>query len=230
MLKMFFRTRVRWNGHRLRTQSCLVEVCERCFRCAKGCSGVGVVRYLMGELCAQSNMVEVMPHARSSVFLQFKNQHHVWQTNTMDQYVGEWSSCEGFFPPFFVAVVVRGQHNEVPPRGGAGVRRLIFTIIGSSFLFFWSPSLWSPSFWCKTLLINGQKCFNNKNLAAMSSFVVLETNCSQLIIVETLLTICKQCFPQCFPFTLTVWSKKKIHYVLCYKFNVFIHFYCILWL
>ena len=179
MLKMFFRTRVRWNGHRLRTQSCLVEVCERCFRCAKGCSGVGVVRYLMGELCAQSNMVEVMPHARSSVFLQFKNQHHVWQTNTMDQYVGEWSSCEGFFPPFFVAVVVRGQHNEVPPRGGAGVRRLIFTIIGTFFLFFWSPSLWSPSFWCKTLLSHGQKCFNNKKWVGMSSFVVLGTNCSQ---------------------------------------------------
>ena len=119
-----------------------------------------------------------------------------------------------FFSFFWGAVVVRGQDNEVPPRRGAGVRRLIFTIIGTFFLFFWSPSLWSPSFWCKTLLINGQKCFNNKNLAAMSSFVVLETNCSQFFIVETLLTICKQCFPQCFPFTLTVWSKKKIHYIL----------------
>ena len=53
---------------RLSTQSCLVEVCERCFRCAKGCSGVSVVCYSMGGLCAQSNMVEVMPRARSSVF------------------------------------------------------------------------------------------------------------------------------------------------------------------
>lgn len=52
----------------MRTQSCLVEVCERCFRCAKGCSGVGVVCYWMGELSAQSNMVKVMPHARPSVF------------------------------------------------------------------------------------------------------------------------------------------------------------------
>ena len=41
-----------------------------------------------------------------------------------------------FFSFFWGAVVVRGQDNEVPPRGGAGVRRLIFTIIGTFFLFF----------------------------------------------------------------------------------------------
>ena len=43
---------------------------------------------------------------------------------------------KGFPPHFFVAVVISGQHNEVPPRGGAGVRRLIFTIVGTFFLFF----------------------------------------------------------------------------------------------
>ena len=64
----------------------------------------------------------------------------------------------------------------------------------------------------------------------MLSFVVLGTNCSQFFIVETLLTICKQCFPSMkdFTFTLTVWcvikKKKYIIYVLCYKFNVLIHF------
>jgi hypothetical protein len=119
-----------------------------------------------------------------------------------------------FFSFFGGAVVVRGQDNEVPTRGGAGVRRLIFTIIGTFFLFFWSPSLWSPSFWCKTLLINGQKCFNNKKLAAMPSYVVLGTKCSQFFIVETLLTICKQCFPSMKDVTLAVWSIKKIHYIL----------------
>ena len=41
-----------------------------------------------------------------------------------------------FFSFFGGAVVVRGQDNEVPTRGGAGVRRLIFTIIGTFFLFF----------------------------------------------------------------------------------------------
>ena len=43
---------------------------------------------------------------------------------------------KGISPHFFVAVVVRGQHNDVPPRGGAGIRRLIFTIVGTFFLFF----------------------------------------------------------------------------------------------
>jgi hypothetical protein len=41
-----------------------------------------------------------------------------------------------FFSFFWGAVVVRGQDSEVPPRGGAGVRRLIFTIIGTFFSFF----------------------------------------------------------------------------------------------
>jgi hypothetical protein len=40
---------------------------------------------------------------------------------------------KGISPHFFVAVVVRAQHNDVPPRGGAGVRRLIFTIVGEFF-------------------------------------------------------------------------------------------------
>jgi len=92
-----------------------------------------------------------------------------WANRRLGQCAGEWRSCEGFSPHFFVAVVVSGQHNEVPPRGDAGVRRLIFTIIGTSFLFFWSPSLWSPSFWCKTLLSHGQKCFNNKTWVVKSS-------------------------------------------------------------
>ena len=41
-----------------------------------------------------------------------------------------------FFSFFCGAVVVSGHHNDVPPRGGARVRRLIFTIIGTFFLFF----------------------------------------------------------------------------------------------
>ena len=68
-----------------------------------------------------------------------------------------------FFSFFWGAVVVRGHHNEVPPRGGAGVRRPIFTIIGTFFLFFWSPSLWSHSFWCKPLCKHGQKVAKSKN-------------------------------------------------------------------
>jgi len=149
----------------------------------------------------------------------FQNGRQFWYVE-YNQYNGSicrWkNSCERFFPHFFVAVVVRGQHNEVPPRAPAGVRRLIFTIIGSSFLFFWSPSLWSPSFWCKTLLSHGQKCFNNKKWVGMSSFVVLRTNCSQFFIEKTLLTIFKQCFPSIKGFTLTVWSKKinTLYYVI----------------
>ena len=57
-------------------------------------------------------------------------------TNTMVQYAGERIVANVFFSFFWGAVVVRGHHNDVPPRGGAGVRRLIFTIIGTFFLFF----------------------------------------------------------------------------------------------
>ena len=57
-------------------------------------------------------------------------------TNTMVQYAAERIVANVFPPVFLGAVVVSGQHNEVPSRGDAGVRRLIFTIIGSSFLFF----------------------------------------------------------------------------------------------
>ena len=32
-------------------------------------------------------------------------------------------------------MVVRGYHNDVPPRGGAGVRRLIFTLVGEIIFF-----------------------------------------------------------------------------------------------
>ena len=38
------------------------------------------------------------------------------------------------FPSFLGgAVVVRGKHNDVPPCGAAGARRLIFTIVGEFF-------------------------------------------------------------------------------------------------
>ena len=46
-----------------------------------------------------------------------------------------------FFSFFWGAVVVRGQDNEVPPRGGAGVRRLIFTPVGEIIIFLFRPSM-----------------------------------------------------------------------------------------
>ena len=38
--------------------------------------------------------------------------------------------AKGFFPHFFVAVVENRYHNDVSPRGGAGVRRPVFRIVG----------------------------------------------------------------------------------------------------
>ena len=40
-----------------------------------------------------------------------------------------------FFSFFCGAVVVSGHHNDVPPRGGARVRRLIFTPVGEIIFF-----------------------------------------------------------------------------------------------
>ena len=48
---------------------------------------------------------------------------------------------KGFPPHFFVAVVVSGHHNDVPPRGGARVRRLIFTPVGEIIIFLFRPSM-----------------------------------------------------------------------------------------
>ncbi len=39
------------------------------------------------------------------------------------------------------AVVVRSHHNDVPPRGGEGVRRLIFTPVGEIIIFLFRPSM-----------------------------------------------------------------------------------------
>ena len=46
-----------------------------------------------------------------------------------------------FFSFFCGAVVVSGHHNDVPPRGGARVRRLIFTPVGEIIIFLFRPSM-----------------------------------------------------------------------------------------
>ena len=46
-----------------------------------------------------------------------------------------------FFSFFWGAVVVRGHHNDVPPRGGARVRRPIFTLVGEIIIFLFRPSM-----------------------------------------------------------------------------------------
>ena len=46
-----------------------------------------------------------------------------------------------FFSFFCGAVVVSGHHNDVPPRGGARVRRPIFTLVGEFIIFWFRPSM-----------------------------------------------------------------------------------------
>jgi hypothetical protein len=62
-------------------------------------------------------------------------------TNTMVQYAGERIVANVFFSFFWGAVVVRGQDNDVPPRGGARVRRPIFTLVGEIIIFLFRPSM-----------------------------------------------------------------------------------------
>ena len=54
--------------------------------------------------------------------------------------------AKGFFPHFFAGVAEKCYHNDVSPRGGAGVRRSVFRIVGECLCFFWiTSSMKSPS-------------------------------------------------------------------------------------
>ena len=63
--------------------------------------------------------------------------------------------------------------------------------------------------WGKTLFKYCQKCFNNKKLAAIRSQHHERRHCSQVFIVETLLTVTQQCFTSKWRTSQWRWSKKK---------------------
>ena len=72
--------------------------------------------------------------------------------------------AKGFFPHFFAGVAENRYHNDVSPRGGAGVRRSVFRIVGECLCFFWI----TRCFFLITLFKHGQKCCNNKKLVLIS--------------------------------------------------------------
>ena len=62
------------------------------------------------------------------------------------------------------------------------------------YFFYWSHRQCDVLHWGKTLFTYCQKCFNNKKLAAIRFQHHERRHCSQVFIVEALLTVNQQCF------------------------------------
>ena len=62
------------------------------------------------------------------------------------------------------------------------------------YFFYWSHRQCDVLHWGKTLFTYCQKCFNNKKLAAIRFQHHERRHCSQVFIVEALLTVTQQCF------------------------------------
>jgi len=153
-----------------------------------------------------------------------------WANRRLGQYAGEWSSCEGFLPPIFCARGCKGPRQRRAATRGCGGTEHAFLHPWEKLLFFCLDRH------CEVLHFDVKHCWLTvKSVSTTTNWLQCRRSwCWERIAANFLLLKhfwqYKQCFPSMKDFTLTVWSKKKIHYVLCYKFNVFIHFYCILWL
>jgi len=154
----------RRNGHTCGTWSRSCGVQERYFGCTKACFWDW--HYIVLDLWTLHDA----NHTRSEATRRFqrifavKKQRHVWQTNTMDQNAGEWSTCEGFFPSIFCGRGCRALgHQCVATRVWWGTARGRGRTINVSSMSLDRPSLRNTSYYCKPLFKHGQKVATMKN-------------------------------------------------------------------